>query len=247
MKSRSQIDIDYHEIIAAEYDAIVVEPRAYANDLLFKPFNKFMTSCDDMLDIGCGTGHMLIRYANKYQNVIGIDHSAGMLSKAKEKCEQNQLNNVELIQTDLSAFLSNSDKKFDLITMVGCLHHLSPEEFEDTLLLVKKHLNSNGLFLIAEPIETNFVQPAELVKWNSESIVKDRHYSQHADDPDEAPINIDDLSQYFQNTGFTKIMESRGTEIFPHNFPPSELDKKMINEFHQNYGAQGHVYSALYS
>ena len=247
MKSRSQIDIEYHEIIAAEYDAIVVEPRAYANDLLFKPFNKFMKSCDDMLDIGCGTGHMLVRYANKYKNVIGIDHSAGMLNKAKEKCEQNHFKNVELIQTDLSAFLNSTDKKFDLITMVGCLHHLSPEEFEDTLTLVKQNLKTDGLFLIAEPIETDFVQPPELVEWNSESIVKDRHYSQHAEDPDEAPINSETLDQHFEKTGFTKIMESRGTEIFPHNFPPSENDKKIINEFHEKYGSQGHVYSALYS
>ena len=247
MKSRSQIDIEYHETIAAEYDAIVVEPRAYANDLLFAPFNDFMVHCDDMLDIGCGTGHMLIRYANKYKNVIGIDHSASMLNKAKEKCIEHNFNNVELVQTDLSKFLNTSNKKYDLITMVGCLHHLSPDEFEETLVLIKNNLNPQGLFLIAEPIETEFIQPSELVKWNSESIVKNRHYSQHAEDPDEAPINLVTLNQYFDNAGFTKIMESRGTEIFPHNYPPTENDKKVIKEFHQKYGALGHVYSAIYS
>jgi len=247
MKSRSQIDIEYHEVIAAEYDEIVVEPRAYANDLLFEPFSRFMTTCDNMLDIGCGTGHMLVRYANKFHHVVGIDHSAGMLSQAKEKCEENQLNNVELIQTDLSAFLNGSTKKYDLITMVGCLHHLGPDEFEETLSLIKQNLNENGFFLIAEPIETSFIQPPELVEWNANSIAKNRQYSQHAEDPDEAPINIEILNKHFANTGFTKVLESRGTEIFPHNFPPSENDKKVINEFHEKYGSQGHVYSALYS
>ncbi|MFK8011050.1 MAG: class I SAM-dependent methyltransferase [Marinicellaceae bacterium] len=246
MKSRSQIDIDYHEIIAPEYDAIVVEPRDYANDLLFKPFNDFMKNRNNMLDIGCGTGHMLVRYASEYDNVIGIDHSPGMLKQAKHKCLQNKLSNVELIQTDLSNFLKNTDKKFDLITMVGCLHHLSPEEFEATLILVKQSLNHEGLFLIAEPIETSFVQPPELVKWNAESIVKNRHYSQHAEDPDEAPINLNTLDLHFEKSGLNKVTESRGTEIFPHNFPPSENDKKVIREFHDKYGSEGHVYSALY-
>ena len=44
MKTRSQIDINYHEVIAKEYDFMVVEPRDYANTLLFKPFDEYIVA-----------------------------------------------------------------------------------------------------------------------------------------------------------------------------------------------------------
>ena len=253
MKTRSQIDINYHEVIAKEYDFMVVEPRDYANTLLFKPFNEYIAKDKKlnnqsltMLDIGCGTGHMLVRYANYYDNVTGIDHSYAMLKQAKLKCSENNLQNIQLITTDLYQYLRLNDKKFDLITMVGCLHHLSPNDFKNTLNLIKLHLKETGYFLIAEPIETDFIQPEKLQHWNSQSIVKDRHYSQNADDPDEAPINLEILNNHFKESGLTLVKESRGTEIFPHHFPPSENDKIKIKEFHKKYGNNGHVFSAIY-
>ena len=199
-----------------------------------------------MLDVGCGTGHMLVRYASRYDNVTGIDHSYAMLKQAKNKCSKNNLQNIQLITTDLYQYLQLNDKKFDLITMVGCLHHLAPDEFRATLSLIKSHLKDTGYFLIAEPIETDYIQPEELQKWNAQSIVKDRHYSQHANDPDEAPINLETLKNHFEQSGLTLVKESRGTEIFPHNFPPSEIDKVKIKEFHRKYGNNGHVFSAIY-
>ncbi|WP_395373556.1 class I SAM-dependent methyltransferase [Marinicella sp. W31] len=246
MKTRNQIDIEYHEIIAAEYDHVVVEPRAYANDVLFRPFEKFATGGDDMLDVGCGTGHMLVRYADRYGKVTGIDHSPAMLNKAQEICQEKGFSNIQFFETDLHKFLEDSEKQYDLITMVGCLHHLSPADFAHTLKLIRSHLKDSGYFLIAEPIETDFMPPEELNAWNRESIAVQRTYSQHAEDPDEAPIHLDELNKHFSDAGLEKVEESRGTEIFPHNEPPSEEDKKMIEHFHEKYGQYGHVYAALF-
>ena len=46
-----------------------------------------------ILDIGCGTGRHSIELALRgYKNIVGIDLSESLLSKAKEKAEKNSLN-----------------------------------------------------------------------------------------------------------------------------------------------------------
>lgn len=34
----NQLDIDYHDTIANEYEAVVNEPRKLSNNILFKPY-----------------------------------------------------------------------------------------------------------------------------------------------------------------------------------------------------------------
>jgi len=54
---------------------------------------------DRVLDLGVGTGMTLPRYPHDVR-VVGMDLSAGMLGKAKDKCEQDGLDHVQLIQGD---------------------------------------------------------------------------------------------------------------------------------------------------
>ncbi len=241
-----QLDIDYHKVIAAEYHKVVVEPRAVANDILFNYFDDYLKDKNCMLDIGCGTGHMLLRYANQYQSCIGIDHSYEMLAEAKKNNKHHGITNVTLIETDLLSFLSLNNKKYDLITMVGCLHHLQPEQFEKTLTTIREVLTDDGRFLLAEPIETDFDPPKDLMEWNSQSLAASLTYSKHAEDPDEAPIYLNRLLELTQKVGLNLVKHHRTTEIFPHRNPPSEEDITMIRYFHHKYGSQGHVFAGLF-
>ena len=78
----------------------------------------------DILDAGCGTGHvgLLIRdFANKLD---GVDLSPGMLEKAREKKIYDNT-----YQSDLESFMQGNPNKYDAITCAATLIHfgdLSP-------------------------------------------------------------------------------------------------------------------------
>lgn len=37
-----------------------------------------------MLDLGCGTGHMVMRFGHLFEKVVAVDHSAEMLGLVKK-------------------------------------------------------------------------------------------------------------------------------------------------------------------
>jgi 2-polyprenyl-3-methyl-5-hydroxy-6-metoxy-1,4-benzoquinol methylase len=58
-----------------------------------------LNSFQNVLDFGCGTGRLLIPFAQRFPKVTGVDIASGMLSEAKKNLEQRNLHNVELVQS----------------------------------------------------------------------------------------------------------------------------------------------------
>lgn len=85
MDAHKELDKKYHARIAHLYDYITVEPRAYPNELLLRPIDRFIKPAGTMLDLGCGTGHMFMRYRKYPRQIIAVDHSREMLAEAKRK------------------------------------------------------------------------------------------------------------------------------------------------------------------
>ena len=63
---------------------------------------------DTVVEIGCGTG-LNFRHIQEYigptGRIIGVDMTADMLSIAKQRCSQNNLTNVELVEQDATKYL----------------------------------------------------------------------------------------------------------------------------------------------
>lgn len=73
-----------------------------------------------VLEIGCGTGNYLkLIHGLTNAEVWGVDQSAGMLDKAREKCKAALL--VETDAVDLEGIPHN---EFDLVYMVDVIHHI---------------------------------------------------------------------------------------------------------------------------
>jgi len=68
-------DVAFHRRTAAIYDCVNTEPRLLANDLLFGPLDRRVAPGDALLDLGCGTGQMLLRYASRFKRAIGVEYS----------------------------------------------------------------------------------------------------------------------------------------------------------------------------
>src|SRR6266851_2871389 len=69
-------------------------------------------------DLGCGIGPLLPFLAKQFQQVWAVDFAAGMLARARERCQG--LRNVHFLQRDLTK-LSDLEGKIDVAVAVNSL------------------------------------------------------------------------------------------------------------------------------
>ena len=239
-------DIRYHAAIAHEYDSVITEPRTFANHLLFGALDPLIVRGARMLDVGCGTGQMLVRYARFFDAATGIDHSPQMLNQARANLDTAGLHGAHLQQSDLMEFLRRDDRYYDLIACVGCLHHFPHANIPDALAALSRRLALGGVFLFAEPIEVLAdTLPAEIEQWNAASVMRGRSYSGHAEDPDEGPLPLILLHNALAASGLITVAESRGWEMFPQHLPPTVADRITLWKMHHRYGTNGNIYAAV--
>ena len=236
-------DIAYHQAIAAEYHAVVVAPREVANDALFAEVDAHVRPGDSMLDLGCGTGHMLLRYAARFRRALGVDHSEAMLAQARKHLVEAGIGNVELRRANLGELLEAArDAEFDFISCVGCLHHLGRATIESVFGHARRLLRGDGVLLFAEPIGVAPDSiPREVAQWNARSVATTLRYSVPAEDPDEAPLEHAWITQALARNGLRVAASARGWELFPHELPPTSADREAIGRLHREFGATGNV------
>ena len=97
-----------------------------------------------ILELGCGTGRVAIPMALNGARVIGIDSSAAMLERAREKAYETDASNLTLVQADIRDF--ELEEKFSLVVIPfrGFLSLLSVEDELRTLSNIKRHLEPGG-------------------------------------------------------------------------------------------------------
>ena len=83
----------------------------------------------DILVAGCGTGQESIEFAQAFPRarVLAVDLSLASLAYAERKGREVGLVNVEHVQADLTK-LGALSRRFDLVSSVGVLHHLTDPE-----------------------------------------------------------------------------------------------------------------------
>lgn len=234
-------DIAYHQVIGGEYHEVVVTPRRYTNDLLFAPFERLLPAGGAMLDLGCGTGHMILRFGRRFGSVVGIDHSPAMLEVAGRQINATGMAGVTLRCESLFDFLERCKERFDLVTCVGCLHHLRPDDVGKLLAEAAGVLAADGVLLIAEPIEVATPEPAAIRAWNRRSARLLPAYSQHAAEPDEAPLERARLAGALDAAGLSIAAENRTWEILPGHVPPLCYERLAVRYLHWRYGSRGCV------
>ncbi|QIR40543.1 class I SAM-dependent methyltransferase [Tolypothrix sp. PCC 7910] len=94
-----------------------------------------------ILDLGCGTGHLAQKLLEQGYQVTGIDASEGMLRYAQENAP-----NAKLILKD--ARFVNFAPTFDAVISIGAFNHvMSLEELTSVFHNVYQALVNNGIFL----------------------------------------------------------------------------------------------------
>jgi ubiquinone/menaquinone biosynthesis C-methylase UbiE len=102
---------------------------------------------DRILDVGCGTGTLAIKAAQKRAQVIGIDQSPAMLKLARQKA---QANGVEVDFRLAQAQSLDLHGEFDAVTATFTLSEISPDEAEMVVADLAEHLKPNGKMVVAD-------------------------------------------------------------------------------------------------
>lgn len=103
------------------------------------------------LELGCGTGRILIPTAIAGCEITGLDLSSFMLKKCQKKINRQPKKVQELIRIVEGNMVDfNIDKRFSLITIPfrSLQHLISTEEQRSCLHCVHKHLDSGGLLIL---------------------------------------------------------------------------------------------------
>lgn len=100
---------------------------------------------DTLLDLGCGTGEILLRAHGDYQ-CTGVDLSEGMLTRAAEKLGEKDIS-LPLIEQDMTRL--NLGRRFDvIISMFDTVNHLTTlEGLDDLFKGIYEHLEDEGIYM----------------------------------------------------------------------------------------------------
>jgi SAM-dependent methyltransferase len=110
-----------------------------------------IASGSPVLELGCGTGRILIPVAEAGVDIVGLDASADMLAIAGEKlgtCPPDVHRRVRLIHGDMREF--DLGRAFSLVTIPyrAFLHNLNVDDQLRTLAGIRRHLGENGRLIL---------------------------------------------------------------------------------------------------
>jgi SAM-dependent methyltransferase len=101
-----------------------------------------------VLDLGCGTGNHALPLAQRGYEVVGVDRSAAMLERARQKAVSGQINGkAKFYQDDICSF--QMERSFDAALMMFAVlgYQLKNQEVLAALRTARKHLVPGGLFI----------------------------------------------------------------------------------------------------
>jgi len=103
-----------------------------------------------VLDVGCGSGTLssMIKQREPSLNVTGVDADENILARARAKSVRAG-QSIDFIKA-YSQKIPFSDERFDVVVSSLFFHHLQTKGKHDTLIEIKRLLNSSGRIVIAD-------------------------------------------------------------------------------------------------
>jgi len=122
----------------------------------------------NLLDVACGTGQHAVRFGARGWDVVGVDQSADMLGRARERPDVGTATFVEGDMTQLDLPFKSFDAAVCLFDSIG--YGLTNDAIVGTLSGVRRHLRRGGLFLAefwhAPPMLREF-EPVRIRRWET--------------------------------------------------------------------------------
>ncbi len=140
--------MDSYRALAAVYDRLngEVDYAAFA-DHYERCFARFGIRPSLLLDLGCGTGSMTLELAARGYDMIGVDASAEMLTRAMGRMYASGRSGILFLQQDMRAFELYGTVGA-VISSLDCINYLIEDgDLDRCFSLVHNYLDPDGLFL----------------------------------------------------------------------------------------------------
>ena len=122
-------------------------------DKAYDRLTSYIKPGQKVLDLGCGTGALTIKAAQKAAKVKGIDINPEMLEIAQKRAaEANLAKNMELCEMGVAELGGEESESYDVVMSGLCLSELGEDELRYTLREAKRILKPGGILLIADEV-----------------------------------------------------------------------------------------------
>lgn len=145
-----------YEAFASVYD-LFMEQVAYDQWLahIAAVWEKFGIAPRSVIDLGCGTGNLLLPLAARGLDAIGVDLSAEMLAEAEHKARQQGLS-PRLVCQDMTE-LELGERADCILSLCDSMNYLTEDgDLEQAFCRIAQHLTQEGLFLFDLNTEYKF-------------------------------------------------------------------------------------------
>jgi len=110
----------------------------------------FLNSSDIVLDLGCGSGNIVLDFAPYVQSIMGIDNNKECVLFLENKIKKGCIKNAKALKMDLTK-LDLKEKKFTKIIMTEVLEHFEQNQSRKIMQNVKNILTPQGKIFITTP------------------------------------------------------------------------------------------------
>lgn len=162
---------DEYDLSAAFYDSIDAYRDRQADVCFY--VEEARAARGPVLELGCGTGRVLIPAARAGIAITGLDASAAMLARCREKIarEPDEVRaRVELVEADMRAFALGRVFSLVMIPFRPFQHLLTVEDQLACLGTIRDHLEPGGELLLDlfNPSLAMLVDDSKLREWGDE-------------------------------------------------------------------------------
>ena len=109
---------------------------------------------DKVLDLGCGTGALSLRAAQRGARVKGIDINSRMLEIAQIRADKTKLSpKIEFREMGVAELGQEEADSYDVVMSGLCFSELTEDELSFSMREAKRMLKPGGLLLIADEVK----------------------------------------------------------------------------------------------